>query len=107
MNPVWESVRMTVCRKCIDGNAKGECRLPDGEICSLERFFPDVSSAIASADVHSMDAIARAMRASVCRQCPYGTPEHCTKRDTLECALERHLPLVVERVIGMNMKSYS
>lgn len=106
MNLVWESVRMTVCRKCIDGDTKGECRLPNGETCSLERYFPEVSSAITSADVHSMDAIARAVRASVCQRCSYGTPERCSKRDTLECALERYLPLVAERVVGMKTKAF-
>ncbi len=106
MNLVWESVRLTVCRKCIDGDTKGKCRLPDGEICSLERYFPEVSSTIISADTHSMDVIARAVRASVCRQCSYGTPEHCNKRDTLECSLERYLPLVTEKVVGMRTKTF-
>lgn len=87
MNLVWESVRMSVCRKCIDGDTKGECRLPDDEVCPLKVYFQEVSETITVANSHSMETIARAVRSSVCPLCLYGTSEHCRKRDTLECAL--------------------
>jgi len=105
MNLVWESVRMGVCRKCIDGDTRGECRLPDDEICSLKTYFPEVLEAITSVNVHSMESIARALRRTVCPRCLYGTSEHCRRRDTLECAIERYMPLIVERVAEMRMAS--
>lgn len=102
MNAAWESVRMGVCRRCIDGDAKGVCRLPDDEVCPLEVHFETVSKAIAAANRYSLENIVRDVRSSVCPRCIYGTSERCAKRDTLECALERYLPVIVERVVGMN-----
>ncbi len=103
MNLVWESVRMGVCRKCIDGDTKGECRLPNDEVCPLEAYFTEVSEAITMVGARPMQTIAQAVRSSVCPRCLYGTSEHCRKRDTLECALERYMPTIVERVAGMRM----
>jgi hypothetical protein len=49
-----------------------------------------------------MDACVRAIRNSVCIQCAYGSPEACKRRDTMECSLERYIPLVVEKVGEMS-----
>jgi hypothetical protein len=101
MNVAWESVRMGVCRRCIDGDAMGECRLPNDEVCPLEVNFEAISKTIAAANKYSLESIARDVRGSVCPRCVYGTSERCAKRDSLECALERYMPVIVERVVGM------
>jgi hypothetical protein len=98
MNLMWESVRMGVCRKCIDGNGKGDCRLPSDELCPLETYFPIVTDMIVTAG--SPGGSMSALRTRVCGQCLYGSPIACRKRDTLDCALERHMPVVIERILG-------
>ncbi|MBI2620250.1 MAG: hypothetical protein HYW57_09225 [Ignavibacteriales bacterium] len=102
MNPIWESIRLSVCRQCIDGDSSGACRLPAGELCTLEVFFPSVLSTIASVPTWSVEKQIEAMRSTVCSQCPeQGQDGACQKRKALECALDRYYPLVLEKVHSM------
>lgn len=100
MNLMWESIRMGVCRKCIDGNGKGDCRLPTDELCPLETYFPAITEAILNASPPLLDSGARALRSQVCNKCLYGSAEECRKRNAMECALERYLPVVIDRIAG-------
>lgn len=55
MEQYWESMRGTVCRKCIDGDGMGNCRIPSGETCALETFFPEVVSMVVRRDADTFD----------------------------------------------------
>lgn len=103
MNPAWESIRISVCRRCIDGDKSGTCRLPAGEICPLESSFPIVVDVILAEKGRPADAIAATLRARVCSQCSVGSAHACRLRDTLECALERYLPQIIERISSMHV----
>lgn len=96
MEQYWESMRGTVCRKCIDGDGTGNCRIPSGETCALETFFPEVVSMVVRRDADTFDEYLKAIRGDVCAQCENQSPEGtCTKRDVVECALDRYYPLVI------------
>lgn len=102
MNPVWEAIRLNVCRKCIDGDSSGACRLPSGEQCMLELCFPSVLRTIASVQSWSVDRQIKAMRGRICGTCPeMRKDDSCLKRNTLACALDRYYPLVLEIVHSM------
>ena len=105
MNLLWESVRMSVCRRCIDGDSHGNCRLPADEFCPLEAYFPIVAETVNTAQSHSLEACVRALRERVCPQCYYGNPDACRRRDSMECALERYIPLIVEKIEGMKVRA--
>ena len=97
MNLYWESVRMTVCRKCIDGDNNGNCRLPGNEQCMLQIHFPSILEMLSDMKSHSMEPYVEALRTTVCNQCAYRSPDgSCQKRERLECALDRYYPLVIE-----------
>ena len=96
MEQYWESIRGTVCRKCIDGDGTGNCRLPRGETCALVTFFPEVVSMAGRLDADTFDEYLKAIRTDVCMQCENQSPGGtCAKRDAVECALDRYYPLVI------------
>ena len=96
MEQYWESIRGSVCRKCIDGDGTGNCRLPRGETCALITFFPEVVSMAGRLDADTFDEYLKAIRTNVCMQCENQSLEGtCAKRDAVECALDRYYPLVI------------
>lgn len=103
MNPAWESIRISVCRRCIDGDKSGACRLPEGEICPLEAYFPIVVDVVLAGRGNSAGTLAAGLRARVCAQCSAGSEDTCRMRDSLECALERYMPQVIERIGSLNV----
>ena len=104
MNPFWESVRMSVCRKCIDGDSKGNCRLPHDELCALREYFPALLESLSAVKSHSLEPYVETLRAHICTQCSYQTGSGtCRRRDTMECALDRYFPLIVEKVQAMKV----
>ena len=104
MNPFWESVRMTVCRQCIDGDNNGNCRLPSNEQCILETRFSAIVEMLSEVKSHSMEPYVNALRNNICSQCGYRSADgSCHKREKFECALDRYFPLVIEKVHSMKM----
>lgn len=96
MESYWELVREKICRKCIDGDGKGNCRLPVGETCALQVFFPEVVHTIQNVQGSSYDDYVKALRQNICRTCEHQLADgSCFKRDALECALDRYYPLLV------------
>jgi hypothetical protein len=97
MDQYWDSVRQKVCRKCLDGDGKGNCRLPIDDSCGLEEFFPEIVQTVSRMQSSSLQDYVAALRANICAHCEHqfdvGT---CRKRDTLECALDRYYPIVID-----------
>ena len=97
MSTYWEEIQQRICHKCIDGDGKGNCRLPAGETCALKAFLPEIVSTVANVKTDSYDAYLGALRRHVCILCDWQTPDGvCKKRNDLECALDRYYPLVIE-----------
>ncbi|HEY6951168.1 MAG TPA: hypothetical protein VI758_02105, partial [Bacteroidota bacterium] len=97
MEQPWDSIRQKVCRKCIDGDGKGGCRMPVDDTCSLAAFLPEIVQTVSSVHSDSYQAYIDALRANVCSNCEHQfAGDVCKKRDTLECALDRYYPVVIE-----------
>lgn len=99
MDAAWNLIQSKVCRKCMDGDGKGHCRLPAGETCALKESLPAILRTVESVGWAPYEEYVRALRVNVCAQCKdqdaYGV---CVKRNSLECALDRYYGLVI-RVI--------
>ena len=97
MIPAWKDIQNTLCRKCIDGDGSGRCRLPVDEECALQRSFLQVVQTIQRVNSSNFDDYALALRKDVCASCMYqDVAGMCQRRDHLECALDRYFPLVIE-----------
>lgn len=96
MELFWEPLRQRVCAKCIDGDGKGNCRLPQGEVCALEAFLPELVTIVSTVKTDSYQKYVEALRATICAQCNHQVEGKCNKRETLECALDRYFPVVLE-----------
>jgi hypothetical protein len=106
MEQYWDSIRQTVCRKCIDGDGKGGCRLPIDESCGLDKFFPEILQTVSTVRSDSYQDYVEALRANVCANCEHQFSNGvCKKRDTLECALDRYLPVVIEVIESVKMSA--
>jgi hypothetical protein len=97
MDQYWDLVRQNVCRKCIDGDGKGNCRMPVDESCGLDRFFPEIVRTVSSVRSDSIQDYVDAVRLNICTHCEHQFESGvCKKRDTLECALDRYLPVIID-----------
>ena len=102
MDEFWEAVRNKVCRKCIDGDGKGNCLLGGERECSLITFFPEMLEIILSVKSDYLEDYVTALREGVCSKCKYSTPDgRCRFRESVDCGLDRYFPLVVEAVEGI------
>jgi hypothetical protein len=103
MDLSWEQFQNRVCRKCVDGDNKGRCRLPVDESCTLKEFLPEIVKAVSSIHSESIQDYVDALRSHICETCEHqyanGT---CWKRDALECALDRFFPIVIEIIESAN-----
>ncbi len=97
MDQDWDSIRQKVCRKCIDGDGKGGCRLPIDDSCGLAKFFPEVVEVLSSVHSDSIRDYVDVLRGNICTHCEYQFANGvCKKRDALDCALDRYLPLIID-----------
>ncbi len=102
MDQRWDAVRHVVCRKCIDGDGRGNCLLPVDDSCALDKFFPTIAETILTVRSASYQSYVDALRTKICRSCDHQFADGvCRKRDTLECALDRYYPLVIDVVESM------
>ena len=106
MDQYWDSIRQKVCRNCIDGDSKGGCRLPIDESCGLDKFFPDIVRTVSSVRSDSFQDYVDALRANICTNCEHQFADGvCKKRDTLDCALDRYLPVIIDVIESVKMSS--
>jgi hypothetical protein len=69
----------------------------------LESYFPAVADVILSGRGKAPTEVQRLLRRHVCAQCSMGSEASCSRRDTLECALERYMPLIIERIGSLSV----
>ncbi len=94
---LWSLMQSRICRRCLDGDGTGACRLPAGQECPLKEFLPDIVRCTRSVQSETMDAYVASLRATVCASCGHQNAlGSCRRRITLECALDRYYPLVVQ-----------
>lgn len=93
----WDSIQHRVCPKCIDGNRKGDCLLLAGETCALKESFNEIVSAVSGVRSDRYEDYVVAIRSGICANCVHQDADGvCRKRNHLECALDRYLPLVID-----------
>jgi hypothetical protein len=103
MENYWDALQERICRKCIDGDGRGNCRLPVDEVCSVKKFLPQIVATIVNVKSDSYDAYVHALRRNVCILCDWQREDGtCGRRTNLECALDRYFPLVIQVVESMN-----
>lgn len=96
MEQYWSLIQDKICRKCIDGDGRGNCRLPAAESCAIQEFLPQIVQTVRSVDSDSYSVYVSALRSGICAHCPGQDADGvCKKRDDLECALDRYYGLVL------------
>ena len=96
MDQYWRVLQQRVCRKCIDGNGGGDCRLPKGQTCAVQEFLPAVVRVVKSTRSDRYDDYVTALRADVCSGCrEQDAAGVCRRREAVECALDRYYGLVL------------
>ena len=94
-----EAVMRHVCTHCIDFDEDGICHSPDPEGCALFRFLPELVAIAERLHEYKIQPYIDAVRESICVKCRSKTPGGlCPLRDTIDCGLDRYLPLVLEAI---------
>lgn len=99
----WNEVKNRVCMKCIDSDGYGNCLIDPSIDCTLALHFPTVVNVVNNVCSDSIEPYLDAIRARICTKCKYevatGT---CVQRSSVECPLDRYLPLIVEVIEETN-----
>jgi len=108
MENTWSIIQEKICRKCIDGDGHGNCRLPENGWCALQQFLPAIVETVTGIDSASYDDYVQALRAKICSQCPeHQTNGACFRRNELECALDRYYGLVIQVIDDVKAGTFS
>ncbi len=99
MNYYEEAVRNYVCSHCVDFGSDGICHSKDPEGCAIFRHLPQlIEIAERIHDVHLVP-YSEEVRKRICTSCRNQHPEgKCSVRESLSCALDCYLPLVLEAI---------
>ena len=115
-----EAILRHVCSKCIDFGQDGVCHSPlhnvsfrgsgqplwgsqDPEGCAVFRCLPELVAIAERLNVRKIGPYTDAVRKDVYMKCRGNTPDgKCPLRDTLDCGLDRYLPLVLEAIEEVN-----
>lgn len=99
LDEYWKAVWQLVCRRCIDSDEYGNCRLDHDMECALKMHFPTIVNTVRGIQSDSMEPYVAALRANVCSICRYeASDDSCKVRNEVNCALDRYYPLVVQAI---------
>lgn len=94
-----EAVVRHVCSKCIDFGTDGICHSQDPEGCAIFRFLPELAAIAERLHEYKIQPYVEAVRQEICMKCrAESRGGRCPLRDTLDCGLDRYLPLVLEAI---------
>lgn len=103
-----EAIRRYVCSRCIDCGADGECHSHDPEGCAVFRFLPQMIGLARGVRELGIEPYAKLVRQNICPNCRNQRPDgSCTVRDSLFCALDRYLPLVLEAIEAVRYAEFA
>ncbi|MBS1902943.1 MAG: hypothetical protein JSS75_04500 [Bacteroidetes bacterium] len=91
-------MRERVCLHCIDSDQYGNCRIGGNKECTIASNFETIVNIIQQTNSERLEDYVGAVRRNICRECEYGSIANCNERDTVECQLDRYLPLVIDVV---------
>lgn len=99
LDEYWEEIERRVCRKCIDSDGYGICRLTDAEECGLKVHLPQMVETVLSVKSDNLEVYIEALRRNVCANCKNQSPDgKCMFRAQVDCGLDRYFPIVVEAI---------
>ncbi len=105
-----EVIKRYVCAHCIDFGEDGVCHSQDPEGCAIFRFLPELVAIAECIRDYNIRPYIDAVRKEICMQCR-NKGGICPLRDSLECGLDRYLPLVLEAIeevqAGQQQKDWS
>lgn len=104
MNAYEEAIRTKVCAHCIERTGRGICVTQQWEDCALNRFLPEIVGIVNAVKSDSLHDYVHELRSKICVSCKDNQDGVCGLRNTLECALDRYFPLVVEAVEQVNAR---
>lgn len=94
-----EAVMRRVCSHCIDFGEDGVCHSADPKGCAIFRFLPELVAIADEIHDSKIQPYLDRVRADICMKCRSGSPgDTCPMRDTLDCGLDRYLPLVLDAI---------
>ncbi len=94
-----EAVKRHVCGKCMDMGADGVCHTKDPNGCALLRYLPQLVILAQRLNDPKIESYNKAVRENICMSCrSQKKNDVCELRDTLNCGLDRYLPLVLEAI---------
>jgi hypothetical protein len=101
LDKYWQAVQGRVCRKCVDGDGHGNCRISDQEECGLKLHFPRIVETVLSMRSSTLEPYVNALRQNVCTHCQHQLPDGtCKVRADIDCGLDRYFPMVIEAIEG-------
>ncbi len=100
----WQVVQNVVCRVCIDSDpfGNGVCRVSEDSMCAVKMYFPKIVNIVLSVKSDKMDDYIIALRENVCKECRETPDGVCELRNSVECALDRYYPLIVQAIESVN-----
>ena len=94
-----EAIMRHVCSKCIDFGEDSVCHSADPEGCAIFRYLPELVAIAERLREFRIQPYVDAVRRDVCMKCRSGEPgAKCPLRDSLDCGLDRYLPLVLDAI---------
>ena len=99
-----DAIKRHVCSHCIDFGTEGKCHAVDPQGCAVYRFLPELVAIAESLPGElKIEPYIQAVRESICMRCRNQFPAgKCELRDTVDCGLDRYLPLVLEAIEEVN-----
>ena len=89
-------LRERICPVCVWQLANGACGLPAERKCPIFANLDKLIDIVDSTHDDLIDVYVNRTRQHICANCVMGNPEHCVRRDELECALDLYLSLAIE-----------
>lgn len=101
----WKAVQERVCKVCIDSDplGNGVCRISEASMCGVKEYFPKIVKIVLSVKSDKMDDYIIALRENVCKECRETPDGVCELRNSVECALDRYYPLIVQAIESVNI----
>lgn len=101
----WKAIQETVCKVCIDSDpfGNGVCRISEASMCGVKEYLPKIVKVVLSVKSNKMDDYITALRENVCRGCRETPDGVCDLRNSVECALDRYYPLIVQAIESVNI----
>jgi hypothetical protein len=101
----WEALQARICTRCADGDGVGGCRIAPGRTCAIETHFPRIIASVNSVYSPSIEPYEEQLRKRVCGVCKEQAADGtCQLRDTIDCALDRYFPLIVQVIEETQLK---